>query len=158
MKWYRKAAEQGDAKAQYNLGHAYYNGEGVEQDYVEAVRWYRLSADQGYAGAQFMLGNAYYFGEGVPKDDVEAVKWWRKSADQGFAGAQCGLGVAYALGIGVPKDDVEAYAWINVAAVTDDEAKQARSELEKSMSQSDIARARSRSTELFESIRLKRRP
>jgi hypothetical protein len=94
----------------------------------------------------------------VPKDDVEAVKWYCKAADQGDAEAQFMLGGAYATGSGVPKDDVEAYAWLNVAAVTNDDAKQVRSDLEKIMSQSDIARARSRSTELSESIRLKRRP
>jgi TPR repeat protein len=38
-KWYRRAAEQGYAKAQYNLGVMYYNGEGVPQDYAEAVKW-----------------------------------------------------------------------------------------------------------------------
>ena len=82
----------------------------------------------------------------------------KQDADQGDAAAQFNLGIAYRNGDGVPKDDVEAYAWINVAAVTDDNAKKSRAEFEKSMSQSDIARARSRSTELSESIRLKRRP
>ena len=32
VKWYRKAAEQGNATAQSNLGHRYYNGEGVAKD------------------------------------------------------------------------------------------------------------------------------
>ena len=47
VKWYRLAAEQGDAAAQYNLGFAYYNGEGVEQDYAEAVKWWQMAAEQG---------------------------------------------------------------------------------------------------------------
>ena len=34
IKWYRKAAEQGYASAQYNLGIMYDDGEGVPQDYV----------------------------------------------------------------------------------------------------------------------------
>ena len=46
-KWCRKAAEQGDAPAQYNLGTMYGNGEGVPEDHVEAARWYRRSAEQG---------------------------------------------------------------------------------------------------------------
>lgn len=41
------AAEQGDAKAQSNLGDMYREGEGVEKDYVEAEKWYRLAAEQG---------------------------------------------------------------------------------------------------------------
>ena len=118
----------------------------------------RLSADQGDAEAQFNLGVAYRHGDGVPQDYVEAVMWCRKAADQGLAEAQHHLGYAYHNGNGVPNDLVEAYAWYNVAAVTNDDAKKARSELEESMSQSDIARAQSRSTELSESIRLNRRP
>ncbi len=43
-KWYRKAAEQGHANAQYNLGIMYDNGQGVPQDYVQAHMWYNLSA------------------------------------------------------------------------------------------------------------------
>ena len=46
MKWYRKAAEQGNAKAQYELGKCYHEGKGVEKDMAEAVKWYRLPADQ----------------------------------------------------------------------------------------------------------------
>ena len=52
VKRYRKAAEQGDAAAQYNLGVCYHNGRGVLQDYHEAVKWYRKAAEQGYADAQ----------------------------------------------------------------------------------------------------------
>ena len=56
MFWYRKAAEQGDASAQYNLGVMYENGHGVEQDDEQAVFWYRKAAEQGYADAQYNLG------------------------------------------------------------------------------------------------------
>ena len=52
-------AEQGDANAQFNLGFMYDNGEGVPQDYAEAVRWYRLAAEQGNAFAQVNLGVMY---------------------------------------------------------------------------------------------------
>ena len=43
----RPLAEQGDAKVQSNLGFMYQNGQGVAQDYAEAVKWYRKAADQG---------------------------------------------------------------------------------------------------------------
>ena len=46
VKWYRKAAEQNLAKAQYNLGVCYAHGEGVVKDQVEAVKWYRKAAEQ----------------------------------------------------------------------------------------------------------------
>ena len=47
VKWWRLAAEQGDADAQYNLGNAYKRGEGVEQNMEEAVKWWRLAAEKG---------------------------------------------------------------------------------------------------------------
>ncbi|MDE4699657.1 tetratricopeptide repeat protein, partial [Klebsiella pneumoniae] len=59
VEWYRKAADQGDATAQFFLGFAYATGEGVRQDKQTAVEWYRKAADQGYAKAQFLLGVAY---------------------------------------------------------------------------------------------------
>ena len=42
-RWYRKAAEQGNAIAQTNLGTMYFQGQGVPQDYAEAVRWCNLA-------------------------------------------------------------------------------------------------------------------
>ncbi|POR97032.1 tetratricopeptide repeat protein, partial [Haemophilus influenzae] len=49
VKWYRKAAEQGHADAQLNLGYMYEKGRGVKQDDFEAVKWYRQAAEQGNA-------------------------------------------------------------------------------------------------------------
>ena len=54
--WFRKAAEQGHAAAQYNLGAMCANGQGVSKDYIEAVKWLRKAAEQGHAEAQFRLG------------------------------------------------------------------------------------------------------
>ena len=60
VRWYRKAAEQGHADAQCNLGIRYTNGqEGLKQDHAEAVCWYRKAAEQGHAKAQYNLGVAY---------------------------------------------------------------------------------------------------
>ena len=45
MMMWRVAADQGHADAQFNLGFMHANGQGVKQDYVEALRWYRKSAE-----------------------------------------------------------------------------------------------------------------
>ncbi len=47
VRWYRLAAEQGDAGAQNNLGVMYLEGRGVPQDYVQAHMWIKLAAAQG---------------------------------------------------------------------------------------------------------------
>ncbi len=111
-----KAAEQGLAEAQYNLGVRYYLGQGVPQDFTEAAKWYQKPAEQGLAYAQYKLGVMYSNGRGVPKDDAEAVKWYEKAAEQGLAEAQYNLGVRYGKGQGVPQDLTEAHKWFNLAA------------------------------------------
>ena len=80
VKWYRKAADQGSAIAQNNLGEMYYNGAGVSQDYAEALRLFLKAADRGIPSALSSLGNMYYKGEGVPKDDIEAYAWYNLAA------------------------------------------------------------------------------
>jgi hypothetical protein len=41
--WFRKAAGQGLAKAQYALGTLYVQGRGVSKDMVEGYKWIRVS-------------------------------------------------------------------------------------------------------------------
>ena len=112
---FQELANKGYAAAQYYLGYCYYNGEGVTQDYTEAVKWYRKAAEQGNATAQNNLGNRYYYGEGVTQDYAEAVKWYRKAAEQGNAQAQCNLGYCYSNGEGVTQDYAEAVKWYRKA-------------------------------------------
>ena len=84
----KELAENGNAKAQNNLGLMYHFGKGVEEDYSEAVRWFTKSAEQGDADAQYNLGLMYKKGKGVGADYAEAVRWWEKAAEQGDADAQ----------------------------------------------------------------------
>ena len=87
-----------------NLGMLYQNGQGVPQDYAEAVRWFRKAADQGHARPSTVSARCTRTAEGVPQDYAEAVRWFRKAADQGNAMAQNDLGVLYQNGQGVPQD------------------------------------------------------
>jgi len=54
-KWLRKAADQGDASAQYNLGIAYARGDGVAKNEAEALKWFRMAAEQGEPNARYTL-------------------------------------------------------------------------------------------------------
>ena len=109
-------ARAGDAKAQYDIGHCYQNGEGVEKDPIEAVKWLRKAAEQGNAWAQHDLGHSYRDGTGVEKDPAKAVKWFLKSAEQGDARAQFELGHSYQNGVGVETSAPEAAKWFLKAA------------------------------------------
>lgn len=109
VKWYRIAAEQGNADAQINLGNAYTKGASVEQDDAKAVEWYMKAAEQGAARAQWLLGNRYRRGRGIEQDVAKAFEWYSKAAERGFAPAQRNLGHLYRDGLGVERDYRKAF-------------------------------------------------
>lgn len=51
--WFSKAAEQGNADAQYNLGELYNKGRGVERSKKIAQKWYQAAAQQGHVKAKY---------------------------------------------------------------------------------------------------------
>jgi serine/threonine protein kinase len=114
--WYRKAADQGSAVGQSDLGSLYYYGHGLPQDYAQALFWFRKAADQGDASADANLGVMYANGQGVPQDYAQAVAWHRKAADQGSAVGQNDLGTLYQSGHGLPQDSAQALFWFRKAA------------------------------------------
>jgi len=93
--YYNRAAQQGHAeayeglrtlgehwtRAQFFLGSLNDLGEGIEQNYAEALRWYRLAADQGDEESQYRIGMMYAEGRGVEQDLSEAAKWFRVSVE-----------------------------------------------------------------------------
>ena len=110
--WFSKAAEQGCAAAQNNLGVSYSNGFGVPQDYNKAVLWYTKAAEQGYANAQITLAEIYYWGKnGQPIDYTAAVNWYRKCAENGNCYAMGMLAQCYMEGKGERKDLKLARYW-----------------------------------------------
>lgn len=72
---HRKLAQQGDATEQFAMGVHYATGDGVPQDYTEAVRWFLLAAQQGHVEAQGTLGAYYWAGRGGPQDLTRAYFW-----------------------------------------------------------------------------------
>ncbi len=116
LREFRPLAEQGHAGAQFYLGFMYKNGDGVPQDYKEALKWYNLSVEQGYAEAQANLGVMYAQGQVVEEDSEKAAELFRLAAEQGHATAQSLLGQSYSMGWGIEKNKNLAHMWFNVAA------------------------------------------
>ena len=118
---FKESAEQGDAEAQWKVGHWFYcrhmNNDHDPKNYVEAAIWLRKAAEQGHPSAQHFLAQCYLQGDGVEKDLAEAVKWYRVAAEQGHAGSQDCLGAAYLYGWhGVEQDTEEGMKWLLRAA------------------------------------------
>ena len=135
-------AQQGNGYAQAIIGAMYRLGQGVTQDYKQAVKWNRKAAEQGVAISQYNLGFMYFHGEGVTQDDEQTVKWYRKAAEQGYVEAQYNLAFLYVNGSGVTQDYALAHMWWNIAASSGlKDAIYNRDILAKKMSPSQIEKA-----------------
>lgn len=96
LKWYRKAAEDGSASAQYHLGERYEVGRGVPQSDTEAAGWFCKAAagwflkatEKGDQHAQSFLGHCYAVGKGVPLELPQAHAWFQLASDQGQENAK----------------------------------------------------------------------
>jgi len=106
--WFKKAANQGNAKAETALGHIYlttaafntvisnmfsnpYGKSTATEDYQKALYWFKKAAEQGYAPAENYLGVMYANGLGVPQDYSKALYWLKKSAKQRYAKGEANL-------------------------------------------------------------------
>ncbi|MDO8787829.1 MAG: tetratricopeptide repeat protein [Sulfuritalea sp.] len=133
-KWYRLAAEQGDADSQYILAKDYSSLDISPMADLEQARWYKAAADQGHLLAQYALARKYFDNGG--SNVVEARQWFLRVATEGekqirrdhqYSGilpnasdatvaSQYHLGLIYKDGLGVPQDYANARFWFSKAA------------------------------------------
>jgi uncharacterized protein (TIGR02145 family) len=79
FRWYKKAAEQGDANGQYELAYCYLNGKGIKQNDKKFLEWLNKSAKNGYSGAQLVVGEIFFTDEQYKK----AAYWVKKAIENG---------------------------------------------------------------------------
>jgi TPR repeat protein len=80
--WYRRAAAQGHAEAQYCLALALRHGRGLPADARAAERWYRKAAGQGHANAAWNLARLLLFGAAGGADEAGgAGEGWLEAMD-----------------------------------------------------------------------------
>ena len=119
MELFMSAAEKGDKKAQYTLGSAYFQGDGVEKDMKKSIYWLEKSAKQGFVDAQGFLGFIYSGGLGVERDIQKALFYNEKAAKQGNANAQNTLAGLYTHYPEIPVDIKKAQYWYSKAVKQD---------------------------------------
>lgn len=113
---YTRAAELGNAAAQYNIAMMYANGEAVNVDYQQAVYWFRKSASQQFAPAQYRLGELYFFGMGgLPEDTKTAGRLFKAAAEQGDPDAQVNLALLLGTEQVFPLDTDKALRYLVLA-------------------------------------------
>jgi uncharacterized protein len=117
IKWYRLAAEQGDAAAQNNLASHL-----IEENPEEAIEWYITSAKQHFPFAEEMLGDIYSGELNISIDkirnDLEAVKWYERAAKRGSLVACHRLGYIYSNNKSII-DEEKAVEWYQKSAEKD---------------------------------------
>ncbi len=113
----RKAANAGNAEAQFRLGVMYGNGDGVGLDYEQARSWFEKAAAQGHENASITLAWMYANGAGVDADEDRARRLYLQAAERGSAKAQYVVGTMYRFAqYGVKKDIAKAVEWYLKAA------------------------------------------
>jgi hypothetical protein len=115
-RYYKFAAEKGNAEAQFRLAGLNCRGLGVPKNTAECARLYRLAADAGVVRAQADLGLLYLTGNGTTADLQEGARFARLAADGGDAAGQYLLGWCHERGAGVPRDLAEAERLYRLAA------------------------------------------
>jgi TPR repeat protein len=86
--WYRRAADTGDAAAQYRLGRCYQDGKLVKANRNDAAVWICRAAEQGHVAAMNELGELFKRGVGVKRDLLQAHKWFNLAAAGGDSTAR----------------------------------------------------------------------
>lgn len=87
--WYQLSANQGNYKAQLELGRIFDSGKvQTEGSKLMGIYWYRKLAEEGFPTAQCILGAKYLWGDGVEENKKEAVHWLKKAAAQGYEEAK----------------------------------------------------------------------
>lgn len=111
---YRQAAQEGDARAQYELARTYYQ----HSEYEKSFYWWEKSAENGLNGARVRLAVQCAYGLGVEKDGDRALDYIRKAVkgDPADPNALCYLGMFYEQGIGTDASMEQALTCYRQAA------------------------------------------
>jgi serine/threonine protein kinase/TPR repeat protein len=123
VKYYKLAADQGSAAAQFGLGKCCPNPKQLNFEKTPAFKYFQLAADEGYAEAQIALGSLYVYGsaEGDARHNhALGIQYFTQAADQGYPYAQTALGHIYERGRGVEKNMAVAVKYFQLAADQDD--------------------------------------
>ncbi|MDC7695939.1 tetratricopeptide repeat protein [Asticcacaulis sp. DXS10W] len=115
VEWYKKAATQSHAEAQYQLARHYLSGDGVTKDEKEAFVWAQRSAFKDYPEGLLLTGQMLCDGRGVEANCTRGIDLIRKAAEAGLPTAQSAWARRLEAGEGVAKDLTEAYVFYALA-------------------------------------------
>lgn len=107
----QKAAELGNAEAQYNLGYCYQAGIGIEQDLSKSVEWYAKSSEQDWNDALYAMMMAYGTGQGVKQNSEKAFEYALRCAENDDATCMFNVISCYKDGNGTAQNIDKMLEW-----------------------------------------------
>jgi TPR repeat protein len=113
---WNRAAQQGDADAEYNLGQLYRLGQGVQTSYLTAQSHYIKAAEKNHPLAELQLGTMFYSGKLGPDHEQDAFYWLEQAAENNNAQAQWMVGIMSYNGQGTSQNTISAYSWLTLAS------------------------------------------
>lgn len=84
----KKAAENGDAKAQFELAKRFDTGDGVEKNLATAFDWFLKAAENENVDAMIEIATRIRMGKGIQRDYEKSKPWFKKAAEFGNPEAQ----------------------------------------------------------------------
>jgi TPR repeat protein len=116
-KWFKLAAQTGDAESQFRLGTFLWSGKILPSDKEQSAAWLLKAAEQSHPKAAYLTGQNYLFGYGITRNDAEALRWFRVASCQGIKEAEWELACLLTAGQGVQTNVVEAVGHFRNAAI-----------------------------------------
>jgi uncharacterized protein len=118
----KAAAEDGFAKAQYNLAMLYRDGRGTLPSQGLYRKWMEASAAQEFSLALFTLGLDYDVGRGVAKDLPRALAYYERAANAGDTMAAYNAGQINLMGEGtIPANPLKAIRFLEMSAAANED-------------------------------------
>lgn len=116
LPYYKKAANQGDALAEYKYGEYLCNGKGTKVDKTQAAIYLEKAVKHNVPSAMMMLGDLLYKGDGITQNYAKAMNLYKIAAAKGNPLAVWNVGIMYKKGLGVKENYVIAMQWLADAA------------------------------------------
>jgi len=148
INWYRKAAENGEARVQVKLANLLLHDTTGTANYDEVHRLCEKAAKQSSAPGAYCVGELYRQGLGVERDLSKAAAWFSEAANMGLADAALRLGQMYWKGEGLKQDKISAYEFMYLASAAGvPEATQERERLEKELTYKELQKGKAKAIE-----------
>jgi TPR repeat protein len=116
IKYFKKAANEGNATAYYSLGRIAVSSK--ERDIDKAIEYYYKAADMGDPNAQFEIGYSLYTGKVLEKDRDKGLSYLKKAAYSGVIDAVFVYGLSFLNKNNQKTDPVRTYAWLSMVDKT----------------------------------------